>query len=298
MGGFLSCLRKQETKNGMTKITPLKRLVRFGLCCVLVGMALFSIALPQITRAASLTQGYHSNSAVALGAIVGTAKGTGDEIDLTTPGTEKLMIGVVVDAKEAIVDLQPHGTDVRVALSGEVPVLVSNLTGDIKSGDNLVISPVAGIATRDSSDSKAGKYIASAAQGFSSSSPGSRQVSITLNDGTQKTISIGTIRAKLLFSDRPASASSASSNVFSSLGSKIAGKPINTPRLVAATAVFMTTFSLTGLLLHGSVKGSFISLGRNPLSKPLIINNLFKMVAFGFLIIIAGTALAYVILVA
>jgi hypothetical protein len=280
------------------QVKYLKRFVRFGLCLLLASIALFSVAFGHLAWAASLTQGYHSNSSVVVGAVVSADKGGSNEIDLTTPDKEKLMLGVVVDAKDAIVDLQPHGTDVRVALSGEVSLLVTNLNGDIDSGNNLVISPIAGVAAKDNSSSKATKYIASASQGFGDATPGAKQVSVTLNDGSQKTVSIGTIRAKLLFSDRPASASKTSSNIFSSLGNKIAGKPINTPRLVAATAVFMTTFSLTGLLLHGSVKGSFISLGRNPLSKPLIINNLFKMVAFGFLIIIAGTALAYVILVA
>jgi hypothetical protein len=50
-------------------------------------------------------------------------------------------------------------------------------------------------------------------------------------------------------------------------------------------------------MLQGSIRGSFVALGRNPLSKSTIISNLFKIVAIGLLILEVGAAAAYVILV-
>lgn len=253
------------------------------------------ISTSSVLAAGSLTQGYHSDKPLTLGTVVSVTKEGGSDIEKTTTDNEERLAGVVVDAKDAIIDLQTKGTDVRVAINGDVNILASDLNGEVKAGDYLIASPLAGITMRDLSSGPNKKYVAIANQSFNLNSSGISKVSTELKDGTKKEVNIGLISAKLVLGDRPAPASE-NKSALNSLGENIVGKPVNNSQVFAASAVFITTFSLTGLLLHGSIRGSFISLGRNPLSQTSIVGSLVRVISLGIVILVTGVATSYVIL--
>jgi len=272
-----------------------KRLLRFGVSLLSGGLALlyFAINFAPLAVASSLSQGYHSSETISVGTVVSLTKSGSNEIQTTTSLNESSLLGVAVDSKNAIVDLQPQGSDVRVAISGEAPILVSDTNGAIKAGDNLIISQVAGVAMKDSAtNTTAKKYIAVASESFDNKSPSAKQVTIKQN-GADKSVAVGLIKAKILLSDRQ---SSAKPNPFLAFVENLIGRPVGTAQLIGSVAVFITTFTFTGLLLNGSVKGAFVSLGRNPLSKPAIISNMIRVSVIALVILIAGVAMAYVIL--
>lgn len=273
----------------------LKPIVRIGSCSLLVGVALaLSVLNPFVASAASIAQGYHSSESLIRGTVVSVGK-SANEVVATTQQNQRTVIGVAVGSSDAIIDVQPHGSDVRIAINGDASVVVSDIGGDIKTGDSLIISPLSGVAMKDSRDSQATKYIAVANQNFNTHSKEASKVAITLNDGTKRDVAVGLINAKLLLTNRtPAKGQ----NILMVAAEKLAGRPVSNLQILAASAVFIATVSLTGLLLQGSLKGAFISIGRNPLSKPLIVRNLFKILAVGLLIIAAGASMAYSILLA
>lgn len=273
----------------------LKPIVRIGSCSLLVGVALaLSVLNPFVAGAASIAQGYHSSESLIRGTVVSVGK-SANEVVATTQQNQRTVIGVAVGSSDAIIDVQPHGSDVRIAINGDASVVVSDIGGDIKTGDSLIISPLSGVAMKDSRDSQATKYIAVANQNFNAHSKEASKVAITLNDGTKRDVAVGLINAKLLLTNRtPAKGQ----NILMVAAEKLAGRPVSNLQILAASAVFIATVSLTGLLLQGSLKGAFISIGRNPLSKPLIVRNLFKILAVGLLIIAAGASMAYSILLA
>ncbi len=273
----------------------LKPIVRIGSCSLLVGVALaLSVLNPFVASAASIAQGYHSSESLIRGTVVSVGK-SANEVVATTQQNQRTVIGVAVGSSDAIIDVQPHGSDVRIAINGDASVVVSDIGGDIKTGDSLIISPLSGVAMKDSRDSQATKYIAVANQNFNAHSKEASKVAITLNDGTKRDVAVGLINAKLLLTNRtPAKGQ----NILMVAAEKLAGRPVSNLQILAASAVFIATVSLTGLLLQGSLKGAFISIGRNPLSKPLIVRNLFKILAVGLLIIAAGASMAYSILLA
>lgn len=272
-----------------------KRLTRISVSLLTGGLALLFLAAnaAPFALAASLSQGYHTTEAITAGTVVSLKKSGSNEIQTTDNTNEDLILGVAVNSQNAIVDLQPSGSDVRVAISGEIPVLVTNSGGDIKPGDNLIISQISGVAMKDSTDATAKKYIGVASDSFSSSTTGAKQVTIKVNNA-DKSVYVGLIKAKILLSDRQSSAPQP--NPFVAIVEKLIGKPVGTAQLIGSVAVFITTFSFTGLLLNGSIKGAFVSLGRNPLSKPSIISNMVRVSVVGLVILIAGVAMAYVIL--
>src|SRR5438477_357205 len=68
---------------------------------------LFAAVTPvAIAYASSVAQGYQSKQTIAAGAIVSLTKSGSNEVEVTDKSNESLMLGVAVDSKNAIVDLQ------------------------------------------------------------------------------------------------------------------------------------------------------------------------------------------------
>lgn len=272
-----------------------KLFVRFGagLLTGLLALLFFVTSLSPTVSAASVAQGYHSAQPIVSGTVVSLTRTGSSEVKATDYSNEQLIIGVAANSKDAIVDLRPSGSDVRVAISGEVSLLVTNSSGDIKAEDNLIISPITGVAMKDTSDNTAKKYIGVASESFSGATSGAKQVSIKVGD-QDKNVYVGLIKAKILISDRQSSTTSP--NPLLAFVQNLIGRKVSMVQLIGSVTVFLTTFSFTAFLLNGSIKGAFVSLGRNPLSKPAIVSNMVRVSALGLVILIAGIAMAYVIL--
>jgi len=244
--------------------------------------------------ASAITQGYHSNTPLSEGVVVSTVKNNPEEIEKTTLENEVLMVGIVSGDNKSVINLQPKGTDLGVVLSGEVYLLATDINGNIEQGDYLIISPLAGVAMKDALESQAKRYIAVASQAFNSRSAGAKLVSVALNNGQNKKVNVGLMKANLAFINRVDKASKKNAMVV--FAQKVAGKSVDNTRIIASVAVFLSTLCITGLVLNGSIKGTFISLGRNPLTKSIILSNLFKVITIGLILLTGGTAMAYIIL--
>ncbi len=281
--------------NGAFSIKRLKAAAGLFLIFVLpvVGIA---ILMAPTAYATAFTEGYQSSAPVSVGTVVSISKNSSTQIEDSTKDNDSRMVGVVANASSSIIDLQPKGSNIRVAVSGEASVLVTDSNGEIKKGDYLIISPLAGIAAKDVTEAVASKYIGIAQESFSASSSGAQSVSASLSDGKQQTIHIGTIKATILISERKSGQGQQSKNFLTSLGEKLVGKQVSSLRVIASTVVFISVFSISGWILNASIKGSFVSLGRNPLAKVSIISNLMRVIILALVIFAAGLTAAYLVL--
>ncbi len=247
--------------------------------------------------ATSFTEGYESSAPVKIGTVVSLSKTGSNQIENTTEANDSRVLGVVAGANDSIIDLQPKGSNIKVAVSGETQILVTDSGGDIKQGDSLVISPLSGIAMKDNLDTKATKYLGVAKESFSSQSAGAQEVSVELSNGSKKNVAIGKIQASIILSERQAGKGPQNRNFLTSIGERIAGKPVSSLRVVASAAVLVSTLSITGFMLNASIKGSFVSLGRNPLARISIITNLMRVIVVVLVLFGAGLTAAYFVLV-
>jgi hypothetical protein len=247
--------------------------------------------------AGAVTQGFKTSTPMPNGAVVSLAKGSSDTIEKTTYANESSLIGVTAAAKDALIDLQPAGSLIRVAVSGDTSVLVSDISGNIEPGDQLVISSLTGITGKLTTESAAKKVIGTAGEKFDANSANTTKVQTTLPDGSKKSVTVGRISAKLLLNNRSDQNNSQKDSFLSSIGQKLTGKPTSPLKLFASSIIAVSTFALAGLILNGSIKGSFISLGRNPLSRDSIVSSLFRASLLAVVITGMGLALAYVILI-
>ncbi len=262
----------------------------------LLSIAVLITTFASISVAAGgVTQGFKAKTSLPTGAIVSLAENSSNTVEKATLENEKSLVGVTAAAKDALIDLQPAGSEIRVSVNGDTSLLVTNLNGDIESGDQLVVSPLAGIAMKNSPDLANNKIVATASQAFVKDKGEVKEFEVEQADGSKKKVVVGRISAKLLLGERTA-ATQQSQNSLVSIAEKLTGKPTNSIRLIASTVVSVSTFALAGVILNSSVKGSFISLGRNPLSKNSIFSSLLKVALLVIVIIAMGLTTAYLIL--
>lgn len=253
------------------------------------------LSLPIIASANSVTQGYRTKSAITKGAVVSLTQSGSQEVEKATSSNDGLLVGVVVDGPDSLVDVQPQGSQVRVGINGDVKILVSTVNGDVKAGDRLIASPLAGVAAVDYPPAPGSKYIAVAGSDFNFKSASSKKVSVDLADGSTKDVYAGLINAKLLLGNR--NPSTKDKNALTTLAKQISGKDVSLVQIVASLAVFITTVVLAGMVLQGSIKGTFISLGRNPLSRDSILTGLMRVIALSIVVLGAGAVVSYIILI-
>lgn len=259
---------------------------------------LFSIFLTSIlglrVSAGSITQGYKATTELPIGAVVSLTSDGSQDVEKSNINNDSLLVGVVADAEDTLLDVLPAGSQVRVATSGDIKILVSTINGDIKSGSKLIASPLSGIAAVDYPPAPGVQYIAVANTGFNSSSANAKKIAITQNDGASKDVYVGTIAAKILLGNR--SSTDKSKNFLESVGKQIGGKDVSVLQVLTAGAIFLTSLGISGMIVFSSIKGSFVSIGRNPLSKDSILSGLFKVVALSIIIFGVGAVVAYFIL--
>lgn len=287
-------IRRGENRSHAKSFKP----ILAGLtAAILVGVAA-ALPLFKVTgvQAASITQGYKAANALPKGSVVSLTQAGSQDVELATTDNDGLLVGVVVDGQDALLDVQPQGSQVRVAVSGEVNLLVNTVNGDIKSGARLIASPIAGVAAVDDPPAPGVKYIAVADSDFNKNSAGAKEISVQLANGDKRTVYVGTIKARILLSNR-APGNGQDKNFLVSIARQISGKNVSMLQVLAAIAVLITCLALAGMILYGSIKGTFVSLGRNPLSRDSILTGLMRVVIVAILVLSIGVVISYLILV-
>jgi len=243
--------------------------------------------------AASVSRGYHIASVVPVGTLVSVTKAGSNEVELTTTENAGALAGIVTGT-DGLVDVQTQGSNVTVATDGSVNLLVSTVNGPISAGDQLVASPVAGIAAKRTTGSG---YIAIAQTSLDTNAQTSKQIQVTQNDGSTKTITVGLITAQLTLSSGGSTGGlQGVTSALTNFAQKVAGKEVSLARLVIAASLVFSATVITTVLLYGAVKGTFVALGRNPMSRNATLLALTKSTALAAIILTGGITAAYIFL--
>lgn len=263
---------------------------------MLGGVISITLFITASVGAAALTQGFLASSAIPTGSVVSITKGSSNSVEKTTQENESSLVGVATNSNTSLIDLQSAGSQILVALSGETTMLVTDFNGEIKKGDMLSISPISGVGMLYSTDVESKKIIANAGQDFNSKSTGATNIQMQDAGGGQKTVSVGSVSVKLVLSDKSSVVAGQNQNILSSFGEKVTGKQTTPMKSIIGLIVTVGAFVLAGMILNGSVRGGFISMGRNPLSRDSIVNGMLRAAILALVIIAMGLAGAYLIL--
>lgn len=274
-----------------------KRLLDYIL--LITGLILF-IVLTTTALAQNVTQGYGSDTTLQPGMIVQLKPGDPTKVQPLTQKSEDEMLGVVVAPTDAPVALASgdNTQQIYVATYGQYNVLVSNQNGTIKVGDSIAISSIAGVGMK--TDGSRSSIVGKAVEAFDGKSQVQSVATLSDQQGTPKTVSIGRIEVNIDVAHNPEYtpivAQDGVPDFLADAVQIITNKPVGSIRIYAALAILVLAFIIAAVLLYSGVRNSMTAVGRNPLAKRSIMRNLLQVVLLALIVFIIGIIAVYLLL--
>lgn len=252
-----------------------------------------SIVIVGSSGAVSLSEQFINNDSFTEGLIVSLDKENPDKIVLSDLTNSNYLLGVVAEDGVSSVTFAKDGSDTNVALDGVVSVLVSDENGVISKGDFISASWLQGVGMKSDEISNQ-KLVGVALEDFDA------EKSLTYGDidtptGTQS-VQVSSIQVQLFDKEGPI-VDSANTEGVEGVFEKIVGKRISFTKVLAGSLILIVSISIAGVFIASAIRGSFVSIGRNPLASTSIYKSLIHVSGLSVLVILIGAALSYVVLV-
>ncbi len=273
----------------MTLWFDMNKFINRLLSIVLLGI-LFAFAFNPTANSAPASQGYNAQQQLPEGALVARKD---DGVVLADISNINTLLGVVVTAQDYLVNIDATKT-VQVITNGAASTLVSDINGEVRTGDPVTASPISGVAMKATESTK----VLGIAQADLSSATQTQKERIKDKYGKIKDVKIGRIAVDINVLDLNINGGK-NSDVVSGLqtvASSAAGKQVSTVRAVIAFIVLLLALALSIIVLYSGVSSSIRSIGRNPLSKRFVIQGLIQVIFAVFIIMIAAFSVVYIII--
>ena len=266
-----------------------QRVHRTGIAVLLLVFFVF----PSFANASTISEEFKSSDSYPVGSMVGIDKEDPSSVELATLGNGAYLFGVVISEGEGSVTFSKVNASTTVALAGEVQVFVSNANGDVKKGDFIGASWLEGVGMK-SLESDKQKLLGVALEDYDTSSAKAYGEIDTTNGDIDVRIDVLKVR---LFDKEGMVKSESSASGLEKMLNGVAGKQVSLAKVLASSILFLITLIVAGMFIMSSIRGSFISIGRNPMASASIYKSLLHVSGLSVLVLIIGTALTYVVLV-
>lgn len=266
-----------------------------SLIAVYVGIlfAAIVIGLPQAARAVTtISQGYATTEELPLGSIISLENNSADHVVAATPANASSILGVIINDGSSLLRLANEAeSQVQVATSGIVRVLVSDINGEIQQGDQITASPIKGVGMKATSNVK----VVGIAQGKPVGGEDSEQ-KYTDENGDEQTVRLGEVPVLInvsYFFKQPDKTIIPSA--VQNLANAIAGKSVSPLPIIISAAIFLITLIVVASIVYSMIRSSIISVGRNPMSQSAVYRDVIQLSAL--VLAILGVALIAIYLV-
>ena len=256
---------------------------------------LASFTLPAV--ASSITSGYGTSGEVQIGMIVGLVKGDSTKVEAINIDRITEAIGVAVNNSDSPITLSSENQKTYVASSSKYSVLVSDQNGSIRPGDYVTLSSISGIGMR--ADEFQSVVIGQATQDFSGTTSPSYVSTTEVKDNKNriKKINIGRVEVNIGIVKNPLAKNVTDApELLQRAGKTIAGHSVTAPRLYIALVLLILVSAISASVIYSAVRSGIISVGRNPLSRRLIVRGIFQMVLVALIIFFTGLFGVYLII--
>lgn len=257
------------------------RLLLSGLsgALILLGLA------PAGASSANISHSYQSTGKISSGSIVSLDPKHGDFVETSDVTNGERLLGIVVASNDSLLAVDETAGLVQVATSGSAKTLVSTLNGDIKLGDQIAVSPFAGVGMKAGNGSR---IIGLAQSTFSSGSEGANQQEVTDKSGAKKQVYVGYVSANIAIGVNNSGTRQDNLSALQKLGRSITGHTVSTTRVLISLAVAIVALMSLVTLAYASIYGGIISVGRNPLAKYAV----FRTVSVVLVMVVVTAAIA------
>jgi hypothetical protein len=253
--------------------------------------AFLGLLLPNSGAAlTSISQGYSSSEKLPLGSIVSLEKNTSDTVVASTTSNSDNIFGVVINPESSLLTLTNQQSQVQVATSGTVQVLVSDINGKITQGDHITASPISGVGMKATGNVR----VIGVSQGDLGG--GSKQ-SYKDKDGKEQSVTLGEVPVLVnvaYYFKEPEK--TVVPTALQSVANALAGKSVGTVPVIISAAIFLVMLIVVSSLIYSMIRSSIISVGRNPMSQSAIYRNLIQLSALVLIILSVGFSSIYMVL--
>lgn len=253
-------------------------------------VAALGLLVPAAHAVTSLSESYSSKDNLAVGSLVSVMDNQTDVIEASESSNVDNLLGVVIASGSSLLTLSSGKDDqVQVATSGTLPVIVSDINGEIVRGDHVTAGPIKGVGMRATANVR----VVGIAQGKMTNV---KQQKYKDSDGVEKTMKLGEVPvlvnvAYYFKEPEKTIVPAAVQNVANSL----AGREVGTVPILIAGAIFLIMLIIVASLVYSMIRSSIISVGRNPLSQSAIYRDLVQL--SGLVLAILGVGLVSIYLV-
>lgn len=255
---------------------------------VSVGIALIFVAV----QVDAMSRGYNTDDDGVRSGMALTVTDDEGKVERASSSNGSRFIGVATDGDASSVTISSADKNVLVEVDGQVDALVSDLNGQVNSGDLLALSPLRGVLMRAEGSSGQPVALATKQADFSSG----QTADLDSENGT-KTVRITTVRVNL---DPKAVAVSGASqepaSTLEKLGEKVVGKPVSEARVVLTIVLFLVILIVEGGIIYGAVSSSITSIGRNPMARKFIHSDLLRVAGVAIIVLSLGLGAMYLML--
>jgi hypothetical protein len=243
---------------------------------------------------ANISRAYETKSKVTLGDLVSLDTANSSVVVPANTDNGSRLVGVALKSSDSLLAVNPgdQGT-VQVATSGTVSALVSDLSGDIKVGDQISASPFSGIGSK----APAGSRIIGLAQStLTDHTKGVKQVTVTTQSGNTRQIYVGFIKINIGIGTATTAGGQAEVNTLQKLGRSLTGHTISTTRVVISMVIAALAMAAIITLIYASIFSGIISVGRNPLAKNSILRSVTIVLGMSIVMGLVATLTLFLIL--
>jgi hypothetical protein len=246
-----------------------RSIVLTGLCAMIT---LLGLAPLSAQTEGAIAQSFLTGDEVSAGSLVGLQPGNPRTVELSNTSRVGQLTGVVAD--RPLIEFSDGESTIHVVTSGVTSALVSDINGDITTGDKITASPIDGVGMKSTEP----ELIVGTAQADLDSVETTERT-LTNRDGRTKTVKIGLIPVQVHVTFHAATAVQRDfvPPFLQDMANSIAGRPVSPIRIIASILVMVLSLIATIVLLYSSVRSSIISIGRNPLSEGAIHKSLIEV---------------------
>lgn len=257
---------------------------------VVIG-SLFFMRAPVSAAASNVSSAYFAPTPIITGSMVSLDPQHSDTVQLADTTNGLRLIGVAV-TDDSLLELNPSSNKIQVATSSTANVLVSTLGGDINSGDKIGVSPIGGVGMRAAPNS----YVVGLAKApFNRDSKNAVTKTIKDTSGKEHSVALGYLSVSIATGVN-SDTTKPGMNVLQRLGQSLTGRTISMTRIVLALVTTLGAMIAIITLAYGSIYGSVISIGRNPLAKNVILRTLRTVLFMVLLVVVVAGVLVYLLL--
>lgn len=264
----------------------------------IIGIFLLELGTASAGSSANLSRSYQSLTSIPNGSIVSIDPTHQGYVEPANSSNGAHIIGVALPTSQSLLAVNPANGTVQVAISGNVDTLVSTANGPIKTGDQVSVSPFGGIGM----EAPAGSRVIGIAQtSFNTDSSDANLETVKDKSGKSQQIYVGFIKLSIAIGSAGTAGNGGTGgqsqlDFLQEIIKSITGRTISTVRILLSIFIALITLVSLTIIIHASVYGTIISIGRNPLAQAAVYRALISVMLMTIVTVsIACVAIYYLL---